>query len=129
MSPTSPHLACNLTVFPPDERERLVAAAKQLLVRAVEARVDPHQIALRFGGAKDERAHLRELADFIAHDRRCCPFLRHGIACDPRQGAVWLTLAGTGEVLTDLITELRRHVPPAVWPQARGCVRATNRDL
>ncbi|MDX1534151.1 MAG: hypothetical protein R3291_00835 [Thermoplasmata archaeon] len=49
--------------------------------------------ALRFPGTA---GWIAKLADFIAYERRCCPFFAFELAVEPAGGPVWLRLRGTG---------------------------------
>lgn len=37
---------------------------------------------------------LRELAQMIAQERQCCPFLRFTLIAEPGHGPVWLEVTG-----------------------------------
>ena len=66
---------------------------------AVEETVEREDgFAYRF--ASDER--LPDLAAVIQAERRCCPFLRFVVTCEPGNGPVWLEVtgpAGTKEII------------------------------
>jgi len=55
----------------------------------------PDGYAYRFGG--DEH-YLEPLLEFIAAERRCCPFLAFELAFEPHGGALWLRMRGSPQV-------------------------------
>ena len=55
----------------------------------------PHGYAYRFAGADSP---LESLLEFIAAERRCCPFLRFEIAFEPHGGPLWLRMRGSPRV-------------------------------
>jgi hypothetical protein len=46
----------------------------------------------------DDPAILADLLEFIAAERRCCPFLAFELAFAPYGGPVWLRLRGSGRI-------------------------------
>ena len=55
----------------------------------------PDGYAYRFGGADSP---LESLLEFIAAERRCCPFLSFEIAFEPHGGPLWLRMHGSPRV-------------------------------
>ena len=92
MTDDMPAIACDLTVLPDGGRERVTALAGMLIPMAEEVRDLPDGYALGYHDAPP--GLLSELAEFIALDRLCCPFLRHGLVSDAGAGTVWLELTG-----------------------------------
>ena len=91
-------LACVPGAIPPGERAAHFARLERLFTReARERRPLPDGYAWRF-----DAGALDELARWIAHERRCCPFLRFALELAPDDGPLWLRLtgpAGTHEFL------------------------------
>jgi hypothetical protein len=66
------------------------------LLAAVEDVVElPDGYAYRFAGADSP---LESLLEFIAAERRCCPFLSFEIAFEPYGGPLWLRMRGSPRV-------------------------------
>ena len=55
----------------------------------------PDGNAYRFAGADSP---LESLLEFIAAERRCCPFLSFEIAFEPHGGPLWLRMRGSPRV-------------------------------
>jgi len=56
-----------------------------------EVRELPDGYALRFPGTDE---WLRRLAEFVAAERRCCPFFAFTLQFEPDHGPIWLSLRG-----------------------------------
>jgi hypothetical protein len=99
-------IACDLTVFTPEERARhdAVSAEWRRAVQGVEALPDGY--GFRFEAGPDI---LLTLAEFVSREQRCCPFLHFAIIAEPDGGPLWLHLTGPAPVkafLDSLIAEL-----------------------
>jgi len=96
-------IACDLNALRPAERERrrtLVGA----LARAVVGRAELHRgIELRVDSA---RLDLPALAEWIALERRCCPFLHFRIELAAGNGPVTVALSGGDGVKDFLLAEM-----------------------
>ena len=73
-----------------------LVARREQVVRALfsavsEVREMPDGYALAFPGGA---VWLTQLAEFIAFERRCCPFFTFELRCEPQQGPLWLTVRG-----------------------------------
>jgi hypothetical protein len=101
MSPTEPVFACDLTLMSAAERERLAKNSREVFAAAKEVKVLPDGYALGFPNASAQL--LATIADFIAYDRLCCSFMRHGLVSEPYGGTTWLTLTG-GPGVKEVIT-------------------------
>jgi hypothetical protein len=55
----------------------------------------PDGYAYRFAGADSP---LESMLEFIAAERRCCPFLSFEIAFEPHGGPLWLRMRGSPRV-------------------------------
>jgi hypothetical protein len=84
-------LACDLTALSPQQRRRRAALAGRLkrAVRGVEELPDGY--AIRF--AAEESTWLAA-AEFVALERRCCPFLGFALEAVRERGPVRLSLLG-----------------------------------
>jgi hypothetical protein len=85
MSRESQVSACDLTALPPGGKERLAALSEDLFGRAQEARSLPDGFELGYRQAS--AGTIAQLAEFIALDRLCCPFIRHGLFVEPDAGS------------------------------------------
>ena len=82
-------VACSLT--PEEMRERQASLIPALIERAVAIEPNGEGYLLRF---KSEAATLRTIADMVAAESRCCPFLRFDLCVPPALGDVTLTVSG-----------------------------------
>jgi hypothetical protein len=84
-------IACDLSAMDASQRQRhqaAIATWRQQIQEIVEL-TDGY--AFRF--PPDESLCLA-LAEFMALERRCCPFLGFTLALDPEGGPLWLRLTG-----------------------------------
>src|SRR5215212_149222 len=80
--------------------ERDYAIRSEELAGGLFAPVDevvelPDGYAYRFAAAESS---LESLLEFIAAERRCCPFLAFEIAFEPHGGPLWLRMRGSPRV-------------------------------
>jgi hypothetical protein len=109
-------LFCDMTVFSPEERERHIAAIGQMLAAVSEAQEFADGYALRFA---PDTAVLLNLAEFIAGERLCCPFLNFDLRVEAEGGPVWLRLTGPEGVKEFLRMELSGFGGDLVWEAGR----------
>ena len=84
-------IVCDLSAIKAEDRERLLAAVPELF-RAVEAvHALPDGYAFRFAAAP---GRLLALAEFVEHERQCCPFYHFALEVEPGGGPMWLKLTG-----------------------------------
>ncbi len=89
---TITRIACTLTGAEQEQHQRDVRD----LFRSVEAlRELPDGYAFRFPA---DDGPLTALTDFIAVERRCCPFFTFAIVIEPSGGPLWLHLHGSAEI-------------------------------
>jgi hypothetical protein len=86
---------CNVRALSPGERARHNENTARLRSARLEMR--ELQNGLRFR-ITPERMDLRALGDWVALERRCCPFFGFTIEVEPDDGAVWLSLTGDAGV-------------------------------
>ena len=83
-------LACVRDAIPAAERPAHFQRLTRLFTSAVRERRElPDGRAFRF-----DADALDEVARWIAHERRCCPFLRFALELAPDGGPLWVTLTG-----------------------------------
>ena len=92
-------LACDLTAIPADVRGEHIVSASQLFSTAQEVQELPDGYAIRFA---NEPGKFMDIANFIEHDRLCCPFFNFGVEVEPNSGPLWLRLTG-GEGVKELV--------------------------
>ena len=86
------------------------------LLAAVEDVVElPDGYAYRFAGADSP---LESLLEFIAAERRCCPFLAFEIAFEPHGGLLWLRMRGSPRVKTFIAEAFNSRVAVPVGMRA-----------
>jgi hypothetical protein len=83
--------SCNVRALSPSERARHSENTARLRSARVETR--ELQNGLRFRIAT-QGMDLAALGDWVALERRCCPFFGFAIEVEPDDGAVWLSLTG-----------------------------------
>jgi hypothetical protein len=105
-------LFCDMTVFSPEERERHIATVRQTLAAVREAQGLPDGYALRFD---PDSAVLLKLAEFIAGERLCCPFLNFDLRVEAEGGPVWLRLTEPEGVKEFLRMELSGFGGDVTW--------------
>jgi hypothetical protein len=105
-------LACDLTALPPGGKERLAALSEDLFGRAQQARSLPD--GLELGYQQASAGTIAQLAEFIALDRLCCPFIRHGLFVEPDTGSTWLHLSGGDGVKRVIASDVLGMVPEEV---------------
>jgi hypothetical protein len=92
--PTTSPIACTLTSAEHAQRQQAVRD----LFRSVDAVQElPDGYAFRFPG--DDHS-FAALAEFIAVERRCCPFFTFTLLVAPDGGPLWLHLRGSMEIKT-----------------------------
>ncbi len=96
-------IACELSALGTEERERRSALARKLFGAVVERRELDRGFTFR---VEQARATLAEIGDWIALERRCCPFFDFRIDVAREGGAVWLMVSGGEGVKEFLRAEL-----------------------
>ena len=97
---------CDMLALSPTERQAHQALIGRLFGGLLEeTRELEDGYAYRFDGE-----HYSLVAEFITHERLCCPFLTFGLTVAPRRGPVWLQLTAPGDVKPFLTEELGQYV-------------------
>jgi hypothetical protein len=86
---SSAPVACDLTVFDPEERKAHAALLKKLLSRAQTREVRGTKRAVKL---PYERELFVDAAVWIADESRCCPFFGFNLRVDPAAEAFWLEI-------------------------------------
>jgi hypothetical protein len=97
-------IACDMTALDSGQRARHRDLVRRLRAANRGSAELADGYALRYGAKP--RLFL-ELAEFVALEWRCCPFLRFALEREPADGAVWLRLTGGEGVKEFLQAELR----------------------
>ena len=100
---TNTPLACNMTAFTVEQRERHQTLAQQLFESVEEAQELPAGYAFRL---PMEASMCIAVAEFITLERLCCPFLNFVLEVEPEDGPLWLKLTGPDGVKQVLQAEL-----------------------
>jgi hypothetical protein len=88
-------LACDLDAISASERPRYNELRRMLAASAAGKRELPDGIAVQIS---TERMALAQIAEWIALERKCCPFFEFKIEVAPESGPVWLSLTGRAGV-------------------------------
>jgi hypothetical protein len=94
---------CNLGAMNPDERAQYVALSRKLMGASEERRELADGFAFRLAAQK---ISLREIAEWITFERRCCPFFNLQIEAEPNNGPVWLRMTGVTGVKEFILSEI-----------------------
>jgi len=84
-------IACDLTALDATQRRRRDELQLELQPLVQERQVLPDGVALRFAAA--ERT-LARVAEFIALERLCCPFIHFEVDIAPDRGPLWVRMRG-----------------------------------
>ncbi len=112
-SPAALPIVCDLSAVSAADRERLMAAVPRLFqaVQAVHALPDGY--AFRFANAP---GRILALAEFIEHERQCCPFYAFALEVEPGGGPFWLRLSG-GDGVKEFVQTVFGDLQAAVRAQ------------
>jgi hypothetical protein len=99
---------CNLKAFTQGERARHEQLSKKLR----EARLEITELSNGFAfRLQAEAVSLEDLAEWIAGERKCCPFFDFGIDLHQDGGPLWLELKGKDGVKQFIRSEFQLPVP------------------
>jgi hypothetical protein len=84
-------LACQLDAISASDRPRYNELRRMLAASVVGQRELPNGVALKISTAS---LSLVQLAEWIALERKCCPFFEFKLEVAPESGPVWLSLTG-----------------------------------
>jgi len=101
-------LACDMNVFTPVEREAHIHNTRQLYGTVQAIQEIPNGYEFLFPCDSETIAKLAELAEFIANERLCCPFLQFDLKIASNDQSISLMLSGpegTREFLREEFSE------------------------
>jgi len=111
-------IACQLGVFSPEERIRYAALSAQIDAAVVKIVEMPNGFVLHLPG---DDTMLALVSEWIALERRCCPFFEFTLSLGGSNSSIRLALTGSPEVKEFLRAELRsRVVPPSTLLRRRA---------
>ena len=88
-------IACNPNAIPADKREQWIENGKQVYAAVQEVQGMWNGYSFR---VPTDSATLLKVAEYIANERLCCPFLHFTVDIEPDGGPIWLRLTGGEEV-------------------------------
>jgi hypothetical protein len=103
-------IICDLTIFPAATRQQMAAAVPDLFKRVQTVREMSDGYTFQF---PNEPGLLITLANFIEHERQCCPFYHFALEADPNGGPFWLRMTG-GEGVKAFMQTVWTNLPEAV---------------
>jgi len=86
-----PALACNMDVFTPDQRENHLQTTTQLVHALQHVQEVEHGYEFMFPNQADV---LVRIAEFIANEQLCCPFLKFTLNVSSSSEPISLSLTG-----------------------------------
>ena len=89
-TPDQSPIACDMSVLSPVQRERHLAASRQLFSTLKQTRELSNGYEFRIDGP----TAILQAAEFISLEKVCCPFLNFEIEVEAENGPVWLRLTG-----------------------------------
>ena len=95
-------IACNLKALTPAERARQSALSRKLKAATVEKTELASGLSFKLSLAQ---MPLREVAEWIEDERKCCPFLDFQLSVECDGGAVHLSLTGGPGVKEFLLSD------------------------
>lgn len=104
----TPCLACNLVGR--ELADRKDAIARDLFAHAERVEELPDGFGYRFPAAEPWAARV---LDFIAVEKRCCPFITFELVFEPNDGPLWLRLRGSDAIKAFVRAELNGFVSGA----------------
>jgi hypothetical protein len=84
-------LACNMNAFTREQREAHIRVTTQLVKAMLSVREIQNGYEFLF---PNESQHITGIAEFIANERLCCPFLEFGLNIKPNNLSISLSLSG-----------------------------------
>jgi hypothetical protein len=102
MPGTNQPIACRLDALSPDERQRQQALRRELETALVDVTETP--VGFRFTYREDSRVFL-QAAEWLALERRCCPFLDFELAWRADLRAPTLHVSGRDTAVKPFIAD------------------------
>lgn len=82
---------CNMLALNAEQRKRQSALVQKLRAAQTEIRELPDGYGFRFAS---DAAMIRDLGEFIANEKLCCPFFDFELKIERESGPMWLNLTG-----------------------------------
>lgn len=101
-SPRTPFI-CNLGVMNEEERARYMTLSRKLMGASEGRRELDNGYAFRMAAGK---ISLREIAEWMTFERRCCPFFNLQIEAEPNDGPIWLRMTGASGIKRFILSEI-----------------------
>lgn len=117
MNPSRPQLVCDLDALTGGQRTRLESLSVDLFARAEALEILPDGYDLAYPRPTPDT--FTDLAELIAYDHVCCPFLQHTITIDSGDDVAHLRLRGPDGAKEAITPGLAGLVRPDV-AQAAG---------
>ena len=102
-------LACDIEALTKKEMEHVMEVSKEIFGLAVQIQelADGYELSFSNGSVK----LIRQLAEFMALESLCCPFIKHTLIIEPNRGGAFLQLTGEENVKEFILSELKRELP------------------
>lgn len=84
-------IICDLTVLSTETRAQIAASMPDIFQTVQKVQELPDGYAFQF---PNESGRLITLADFVEHERQCCPFYHFTLEAEPNSGPFWLRMTG-----------------------------------
>lgn len=109
----TPPIACDLTVFSAKTRQKFTVSQFDMF-QSVEKVIElPDGYAFQF---PNEPGIFMALANFVDHERQCCPFYHFALEAEPNNGPFRLRMTG-GEGVKEFMEETWSDISAAVANQ------------
>ena len=84
-------IVCDLTVFSAETRAQIAANMPEMFKAVQKAQELPNGYAFQF---PNEPGMFMALANFVEHERQCCPFYHFALEAERNNGRFWLRMTG-----------------------------------
>jgi hypothetical protein len=111
MSTQESPLVCNYSAIPAENRDEHLTNAAQIFQAVQKVK----ELPTGYNFQLPNQSHFfMDVANFINHERLCCPFYHFKLEIEPNNGALWFGLEGNG-VKELLKTVLGGSLKPEVF--------------
>jgi hypothetical protein len=86
---------CDPSGLTTEERKRWLSLHEKLRTSREEVRELPDGYSYRY---RSDAGTIKEVAEFITFERRCCPFFDFDVSVERDGGALWMSLKGANGV-------------------------------
>lgn len=108
---------CDLSVFTPDQRERLRDLVKQIFDACGQAEELPDGFGLRFPagpastpGGGGNTALALTITEWITLERQCCPCIAFAVEFEAERGPIAVRMTGTEGIKSFLLAEFKGRI-------------------